>query len=83
MNTLYMSMKRLTQSQYVHQKVVETLGNLVTYYNERGLSLFSRILLYSAVIERVVFDIHRDINTGLLPYKEFSEERLCTDKAKW
>ena len=74
---------RPTHSQYAHQKVVATFGNLITYYNERGLTHISRTLLYPAIIKGVGYEVHRYITTGALCYEEWSEERPWTDEAEW
>jgi len=70
----YMSSTRLTQSQYEHQIVVATFGNLIQYYNERGLTHISRVLSYSAIIEGIGYVVQSYITTGALPYKEWLKE---------
>jgi len=78
-----MSWRKLTYLQYAYQKVIATCRNLVFYYNEPGLSHISQILLYSAVIEEVGYNLHGYITTGLLPFEQFAEEQLWTDEPEW
>jgi hypothetical protein len=78
-----MCLWRLTHSEYAHQKVVPTFGNFVQYYKKQGLTPISRIILLLAIIEVVGYEVHRYITTGALPYEEWSEEPLWTDKDEW
>jgi hypothetical protein len=75
-----MSSRKPTHTQFTHKKVIATIGDLIQYYNERGLTHITRILLYSAIIEGVGSEVHRYITTGALPYEEWSEEQHWTDK---
>jgi len=79
-NTLYVSSWRPTHLQYAHQTVVETFGDLVEYYNARGLRPIAGVLSYSAIIEQVGYEVHRYITTSALPHKECSEELPWTDE---
>jgi len=83
MNILFMCSKKLTQSQYAHHLAVRTFAGLIPYHNEGGSTHLSRILLYSAHIEAVAFEVHRYITTLLLPFNEFSKDGLWTDEADW
>jgi hypothetical protein len=78
-----MSSWRPTHSQYAHQRVIATFGDLIIYYNERGLTHISHAVSYSAIIEGVGYEVHRYITTSALPYKELSEERPWTDEEEW
>jgi len=78
-----MCSSRLTHFQYAHQRVVATFGNLIQYYNERGLINISWALSYSAIIEGLEYEVHRFITTSALPYEEWSEEWLWTDEEEW
>jgi len=78
-----MSSWRPTHSQYAHQRVVATFGDLIIYFHERGSTHISRALSFSAIIEGVGYEVHRYITTGALPYEEWSEERLWTDEEEW
>jgi len=80
---LCMSLWRPTHSQYAHQRVVVTFGDLIVYYNERGLTNISQGLLYSAITEGVWYKVQRYINTSALPYEEWSKERPWTDEEEW
>jgi len=83
MNICIMSSKRLTHSQYAHQKAIETFSNLVTYLKEEGLTHISQTHLYSAIIQGIGYKVHRHITTGLLPFKQFSDEQPWTDEEEW
>jgi hypothetical protein len=64
--------------------VVATFSDLIQYYNGRCLTHISQELLYSTIIEGVVYGkVHRYITTGTLRYEEWSEEWLWTDKEEW
>ena len=73
---------RLTQSQYAHQAVVETIGDQLQYFKDRHLIHINRTVLLYTVILGIEYDVHRYITTGLLPFEEFSEERPWTDEEK-
>jgi hypothetical protein len=70
----YMSSWKPSHSQYTHQRVIGTFGDLITYHNEQGVTHISQVHSYSASIEGVGYDMHRYITTGALPYEEWSEE---------
>jgi hypothetical protein len=74
---------RPTHAQYAHQRVVATFSDLITYYNERGLTHIFRTRSCSAIIEGVEYEVRRYIATGALPYEEWSEERPWTDEEEW
>jgi len=59
-----MCLKTLTHSEYTLQKVVETFGDLVFYYNKWGVTHISHMLLYSAVIEGIGYKVKRYNTTG-------------------
>jgi len=82
-NTLCIFSKKLTQSQYRHQQVVRTFGDLIVYYNERGLTHISHILSYAMIIKGIGYDVNRYITTVLWPCKEFSEKRPWTNEEEW
>ena len=74
---------KLTQSQYAHQVVVETVGEQIAYFNEQRLIHICRVLSFYVNILSIEYDVHSYITTGLLPFEEFSEERLWTDEEEW
>jgi len=78
-----MCWRRLTHSQYTHQRVVTTFGDLNTYYNEWDSTQISSALSYLAIIDGVGDEVHRFITTGAFPYEEWSEERPWTDEEEW
>jgi hypothetical protein len=78
-----MSLWRATHSQYGHRRVVATFGDHISYYKVRGLTNIFRRVLYLATIERVRYEVHRNIASKVLPYEELSEERPWTNDDKW
>ena len=79
----FMCSWRLTHSQYAHQRVIATFGDLIQYYNQQGLTHSSRALSYSAIIEGVGYEVHRYITTHVLPYEDWSEERPWINQEEW
>jgi len=69
----HMCYNKLTQSQYAHQKVVETFGDLRMFYNQWGSTHTSRIVSYPTVMEGIEYNIGRYITTGLVPFEGFSK----------
>jgi len=53
-------------------------SDLIIYYNDWSLSHISCTLVYSAIIAGVGYEVHWDITTGQLPYKEWSKEQPWT-----
>jgi hypothetical protein len=82
-NKPWMCSSRLIHSQYRHQRVIETFGELIIFCNKQGLTHISQITLYLAIIGGVGYDVHRYITTGQLPYTQWSEEQLWTDEEEW
>ena len=78
-----MCSKQMTQSQFTLKAVVEAIRDQIMFFNDRDLTHISRQLSYYAVTLGIGYHIHRYIITGLLPFEQFSEERLWTDKAEW
>jgi len=78
-----MSSWRPTHSQYTHQQIFTTFGDLISYFNEMHLTHISQELLESAIIDRVGYYVHRFISTTVISYEELSEEQPWTDKEEW
>ena len=74
---------KLTQSQYAHKAVVETIGDQIRYFSERRLTHICRTRFLYVVILGIEYDVHRYITTGLLPFEQYSEEPLWTDEESW
>jgi len=66
---------KLTQSQYAHKAVIETIGDQIEFFRERRLTHISRALPYYAITQGIGYDVHRYITTKLLHFKEYSEEQ--------
>ena len=72
----YMPVHRLTHSEYALQQVVESFGNLLFSLHEHNLIHTYRLVFRIAELENIDYLVLRYLNTGLLPFEEFSEERL-------
>jgi len=71
---------KLTQSQYAHNAVVETLSHRIRFFSEQRSTHICRQLSYYMVTIGIRYDVHRYITTGLLPNKEYSDERPWQDE---
>jgi len=72
---------RLTQSEYALQRVVELFGNRLFSLHEHNLIHINRVVLHSAEIENIGYLVLRYLNTGLLPFEEFSKDLLFDEEA--
>ena len=82
---------RYTHAEYALIQIVETFGNLLYTLHEHNLTHTYRVVFRFAQLENIDFLVLRDLNTGLLPFEEFSggesgyeeiwftstEERVC------
>jgi len=73
-NILYTCSFKLTQSQYAHKAVVETMGNQIQLFNERHLTHISQALSYYTVTIGIGYHVNRHIPTGIKPFEEYFEE---------
>jgi len=71
-----MSGRRLTQSEYALQKVVESFGNLLFNLSEHNLTHTYRVVFRFTELENIDYQVLRYLNPGLLPFEEYSEELL-------
>ena len=65
---------RLTQSEYALQQVVESFGNLLFSLDEQRLYHSCRVVFRVCELEIINYLVLRYLNTGFLPFEEFSEE---------
>ena len=71
-----MSGRRLTQSEYALQQVVESFGNLLYSLHEHNLTHTYQVVYRFCQLQGMDFLVLRYLNVGLLPFEEFSEEWL-------
>jgi len=76
MITHYMPGHKYTQSQYALEQVVETFGNLLYSLAEHRLTHTYLVVFCFCELEGIDYLVLRYLNTGTLPFKEFSEEWL-------
>jgi len=76
-----MSGHRYTHAEYALSQVVETFGNLLYTLAEHHLTHTYRVVLRFCELENIDYLVLRYLNTGALPYKEFSEEWLYDGEA--
>jgi len=72
---------QFTQAEYALQKVVESFGNLLFELAEHRLTHTYAVVFRFCQLENIDYLVLRYLNTGALPYKEFSEEWLFDREA--
>jgi len=65
---------RYTQAEYALQQVVELFGNLLFSLDEHNLTHTYQVVFRFVQLESLDFLVLRYLNTGLLPFEEFSED---------
>lgn len=83
MNIRYMCTFKPTHSQYAHQRVVATIRDQTSFFDQWRSTHVSWDISYYAVILGNGYNVHQYITTRLLPFKVFSEERPWTDEEDW
>jgi len=63
-------------SEYALQQVVEHFGNLLFSLEEHHLTHTYRVVLRFCKLKNINYLVLRYLNTGALPFKEYSEEWL-------
>jgi len=76
-----MSGHRLTHTEYALQQVVELFGNLQFSLHEHNLIHTYRADIRFPQLENIDYLVLRYLNTGLLPFEEFSEDLLFDEEA--
>jgi len=71
---------RYTQSEYALQQVVETFRNLLYSLQEHRLIHTYQVVFRFCQLEGIDFLVLRYLNTGQLPFKEFSGEWLYNEE---
>jgi len=67
---------QLTQSKYALQQVVEHFGNLLFTLEEQSLTHTYRVVIRFCELKNIDYLVLRYLNSGALPFEEFSEEWL-------
>jgi len=67
--------QRYTHSEYALQHTVELLGNhLYTLYEHNQIHIY-RVVFRFTQLDGIDYLVVRYLNTGLLPFEEFSEDQ--------
>ena len=72
MITQYLPGHRYTPAEYALIQVVEIFGNLLFTLQEHNLIHTYRVVFRFAQLENIDYLVLRYLNTGLLPFEEFS-----------
>jgi len=67
---------RYTPAEYALQKIVESFSNLLFELAEHRLTHTYAVVFRFCQLENIDYLVLRYLNTGALPYEEFSEEWL-------
>jgi hypothetical protein len=67
---------RYTPAEYALQQKVECFGRLLSELEEHRLTRIYAVVFLWCQLENIDYLVLRYINTGALPYEEFSEEWL-------
>jgi len=65
-----------TPAEYALQQKVESFGRLLSELEEQGLTRIYAVVLLFCQLENIDYLVLRYINTGALPFEQFSEEWL-------
>jgi len=71
-----------TPYEYALQKVVELFGNLLFSLHEHNQIRTYQVVIRFAQLDNMDYLVLRYLNTGLLPFEEFSEDRWY-DEETW
>jgi len=72
---------RYTHSEYSLQQVVELFGTLLFCLHKHNSTHTYRVVFRFAQLENIDYLVLRYMNTGLLPFEEFSEDLLFDEEA--
>jgi len=73
--------RRYTPSKYALQKIVESFGNLLFKLAEHNLTHTYAVVFRFSQLENIDYLVLRYLNTGALPFEEFSREWLFDGEA--
>jgi len=65
---------RYTQAEYALIRIVEVFGNLLFTLQEHNLTHTYQVVFRFVQLENIDYLVLRYLNTGLLPFEEFSED---------
>jgi hypothetical protein len=72
----FMSGRHLTQSEYALTQIVELFGNLLIQLEEANLIPTYQTVFRFCQLENIDYRVLRYLNTGALPFEEWTEEWL-------
>jgi hypothetical protein len=72
-----------TPAEFALQKIVETYGRLLSELAEHHLTHTYAVVIRFCELENINYLVLRYINTGALPFEEFSEEWLFDGEIKF
>jgi len=72
---------RYTNYEYALQLTVELFGNLQFTLHKHNLHHIYHVVFHFVQLENLDYLALRDLNTGLLPFKEFSEDLLLDEES--
>ena len=70
-----------THAEYALQRVVELFSNLLLSLHEHSLIHTYQVVFRFVQLKNIDSLVLRYLNTGLLPFKEFSEDLLFDEEA--
>jgi len=74
---------RLTQSEYALQQVVEHFGNQLFSLDDEHLTHTCRVVFRFRELEGIEYLVLGYLNTGALPFEEFSEDWLFDGEVEY
>jgi len=81
MTGLFMPGHHYTLAEYALQQIVESFGNLLFQLVEAHLTHTYRVVFRFWELENINYLVLRYLNTGALPFEEFSEDWLFDGEA--
>jgi len=69
-----------TPAEYALQKIVESFGNLLSELAEHHLTHTYAVVFHFCELENIDYLVLRYLNTGALPFEEYSDEWLFEGK---
>ena len=70
-----------TPAEYAQQQMVESFGNLLFQLEEAHLTHTYRVVFCFCELDTIDYLVIRYLNTGALPFEEFSEDWLFDGEA--
>jgi hypothetical protein len=76
----YMPGHQYTPAEYALRQIVESFARLLSELAEHRLTHTYPVVFHFCQLENIDYLVLRYLNTGALPFKEFSEESLFDDE---